>query len=88
VDQGAVSSAACTAELPSLVAAIDAGEIGVKPSPAPLEDVERVWLRSEVPGARTVLVPADRRPCGRVGFLRDTRRLSRVRRLIEIGYVR
>jgi hypothetical protein len=54
VDQGAVSSAACTAELPSLVAAIDAGEIGVKPSPAPLEDVERVWLRSEVPGARTV----------------------------------
>jgi hypothetical protein len=52
-----VSSAAYTAELPSLVAAIDAGEIGVKPNPAPLEDVERVWLRSEVPGERTVLVP-------------------------------
>jgi len=55
--QGAVSPAAYTAELPSLVAAIDAGEICVKPNLAPLEDVERVWLRSEVPGERTVLVP-------------------------------
>jgi NADPH:quinone reductase-like Zn-dependent oxidoreductase len=55
--QGAVSPAAYIAELPSLVTAIDAGVIGVKPNLAPLADVERVWLRSEVPGERTVLVP-------------------------------
>ncbi|HEY3947252.1 MAG TPA: zinc-binding alcohol dehydrogenase family protein [Solirubrobacteraceae bacterium] len=55
--QGAVSPAVYAAELPSLATAIDAGEISVKPNAAPLEDVERVWLRAEVPGERTVLVP-------------------------------
>jgi NADPH:quinone reductase-like Zn-dependent oxidoreductase len=55
--QGAISPVAYAAELPSLAAAIDAGEIGVKPNPVPLADVEQVWLRSEVPGERTVLVP-------------------------------
>ncbi len=55
--QGAVSPAVYAAELPSLVAAIDAGEIGVKPNPASLPDVERVWLRPEAPGERTVLMP-------------------------------
>jgi NADPH:quinone reductase-like Zn-dependent oxidoreductase len=55
--QGSLSSATYAAELPSLVAAIDAGEIGVKPRSAQLADVERVWLCPEAPGERIVLVP-------------------------------
>jgi NADPH:quinone reductase-like Zn-dependent oxidoreductase len=41
VGQGSVSPAAYMAELPSLVAAIDEGRIGVTPKPVPLADVER-----------------------------------------------
>jgi NADPH:quinone reductase-like Zn-dependent oxidoreductase len=55
--QGSVSPAVYLAELPSLVAAIDAGSIAVKPKPAPLADVERVWGAPDVPGERTVLMP-------------------------------
>ena len=55
--QGAVSTAAYLAELPSLVDEIDAGTIAVKPNTVPLADVEAVWIRSDPPGERTVLVP-------------------------------
>ncbi|HTZ64806.1 MAG TPA: zinc-binding alcohol dehydrogenase family protein [Solirubrobacteraceae bacterium] len=55
--QGAVSPSTYLAELPSLVAEIDAGKIAVRATPAPLAEVERVWLEPEVPGERTVLVP-------------------------------
>jgi NADPH:quinone reductase-like Zn-dependent oxidoreductase len=55
--QGAVSTAVYLAELPSLVAEIDAGTIAVETVTAPLADVEAVWTRPETPGARTVLVP-------------------------------
>jgi NADPH:quinone reductase-like Zn-dependent oxidoreductase len=55
--QGAVSAQAYLAELPSLVDEIDNGGIAVTARPVPLADVETVWTTSEVPGARTVLVP-------------------------------
>ncbi len=55
--QGAVSTAAYLAELPSLVREIDAGTIAVKPNTVSLADVEAVWARSDPPGERTVLVP-------------------------------
>jgi NADPH:quinone reductase-like Zn-dependent oxidoreductase len=55
--QGAVSPGGYLAELPSLVAEIDAGTIVVKASPAALADVERVWLQPDLPGERTVLIP-------------------------------
>ncbi len=55
--QGSVAPSAYLAELPSLVAAIDAGKIAVSPRPVPLADVERVWLETDAPGERTVLVP-------------------------------
>ena len=55
--QGAVSTAAYLAELPSLVREIDAGTIAVKPNPVPLADVEAIWTRPDPPGERTVLVP-------------------------------
>jgi NADPH:quinone reductase-like Zn-dependent oxidoreductase len=55
--QGAVSTRAYLAELPSLVSEIDAGTIVVKPTTTPLEEVERVWLQPDVSGERTVLVP-------------------------------
>jgi NADPH:quinone reductase-like Zn-dependent oxidoreductase len=55
--QGAVSTAAYLAELPSLVDEIDAGKIAVKPNVMPLADVEAVWTRPDPPGERTVLVP-------------------------------
>jgi hypothetical protein len=55
--QGAVSTAAYLAELPSLVREIDAGTIAVKPNMVSLADVEAVWTRSDPPGERTVLVP-------------------------------
>jgi len=55
--QGAVSTAAYIAELPSLVREIDAGTIAVKPNTVSLADVEAVWARSDPPGERTVLVP-------------------------------
>jgi NADPH:quinone reductase-like Zn-dependent oxidoreductase len=55
--QGAVSVEAYLGELPSLVDEIDAGTIAVNTNGLPLADVERIWLRAEVPGERTVLVP-------------------------------
>ena len=55
--QGAVSTAAYLAELPSLVREINAGTIAVKPNPVPLADVEAIWARPDPPGERTVLVP-------------------------------
>jgi NADPH:quinone reductase-like Zn-dependent oxidoreductase len=57
VGQGSVSPAAYMAELPSLVAAIDEGRIGVTPKPVPLADVERAWLESDAAGERIVLIP-------------------------------
>jgi NADPH:quinone reductase-like Zn-dependent oxidoreductase len=55
--QGAVSPGGYLAELPSLVAEIDAGTIAVRTREAPLAEVEEVWLAAESPGERTVLVP-------------------------------
>jgi len=55
--QGAVSTAAYLAELPSLVREISAGTIAVKPNTVPLADVEAIWARPNPPGERTVLVP-------------------------------
>jgi NADPH:quinone reductase-like Zn-dependent oxidoreductase len=55
--QGAVSTSVYLAELPSLVSEIDAGTIVVTPNPAPLEDVERLWLQPDKQGQRTVLLP-------------------------------
>jgi len=55
--QGAVSPKAYLAELPALVAEIDAGAIAVTPRRVPLADVEKAWLQPDMPGERTVLVP-------------------------------
>jgi NADPH:quinone reductase-like Zn-dependent oxidoreductase len=55
--QGAVSTRAYLAELPSLIDEIDNGGIAVTARAAPLADVETVWTAPEVPGVRTVLVP-------------------------------
>ena len=55
--QGAVSTAAYLAELPSLVDEINAGTIAVSPRVMSLADVEAIWTRPDPPGERTVLVP-------------------------------
>ena len=55
--QGAVSTAVYLAELPSLVAEIDAGTIAVVANGAPLADVQRIWGDDDKPGERTVLIP-------------------------------
>lgn len=55
--QGAVSTEAYLAELPSLIEEIDAGTIAVNANPSPLADVEQTWAEADVPGQRTVLVP-------------------------------
>jgi NADPH:quinone reductase-like Zn-dependent oxidoreductase len=55
--QGSVSPKAYLAELPSLVAEINAGTIAVNARPVPLADVETAWTAPEVPGQRTVLIP-------------------------------
>jgi NADPH:quinone reductase-like Zn-dependent oxidoreductase len=55
--QGSVSPKAYLAELPSLVAEIDAGTIAVNARPLPLADVETAWTAPELPGQRTVLIP-------------------------------
>jgi NADPH:quinone reductase-like Zn-dependent oxidoreductase len=55
--QGAVSTRAYLAELPSLIAEIDTGGIAVTASPVPLADVEPAWTAPEIPGVRTVLMP-------------------------------
>ena len=55
--QGAVSSQAYLAELPSLVDEIDRGTLVINARPVPLADVEDAWSTSERPGLRRVLVP-------------------------------
>ena len=55
--QGAVSTRAYLAELPSLIEEIDTGGLAVAARSAPLAEVETVWNAPEVPGVRTVLVP-------------------------------
>ncbi len=55
--QGAVSREAYLAELPSLVDEIVAGTIVVRTNTAPLAEVEGIWLRPDVAGERTVLIP-------------------------------
>ena len=55
--QGAVSTRAYLAELPSLIDEIDNGDIAVTARTVPLPDVETAWTAPEVPGVRTVLVP-------------------------------
>jgi NADPH:quinone reductase-like Zn-dependent oxidoreductase len=55
--QGSVSPAIYLAELPSLVAEINAGTIAVKAVTVPLAEVTQAWTRPQVSGERTVLVP-------------------------------
>jgi len=55
--QGSVSPRGYLAELPSLIAEIDAGTIAVNARPVPLADVEATWTAAEAPGLRTVLIP-------------------------------
>jgi NADPH:quinone reductase-like Zn-dependent oxidoreductase len=55
--QGAVSTKAYVAELPSLIDEIDNGGIAVTARAVPLADVETVWTAPELPGVRTVLMP-------------------------------
>lgn len=55
--QGAVSTKVYLGELWSLVDEIDSGTIAVKTKCQPLADVEVIWVQSDVPGERTVLVP-------------------------------
>jgi hypothetical protein len=54
--QGAVSTAAYLAELPSLIDEIDAGTLGCAARVVPLSAVEGEWS-VDVPGHRTVVVP-------------------------------
>jgi NADPH:quinone reductase-like Zn-dependent oxidoreductase len=55
--QGAVSTEAYLAELPSLVDEIEAGTIKVNARPVPLANVEAAWRSPEAAGQRTVLIP-------------------------------
>ncbi|GAA4352370.1 zinc-binding alcohol dehydrogenase family protein [Angustibacter luteus] len=55
--QGAVSTRAYVAELPSLVEEISSGRLAVNARAVPLADVEAAWTASDVPGVRTVLQP-------------------------------
>jgi NADPH:quinone reductase-like Zn-dependent oxidoreductase len=55
--QGALSTAAYFAELPSLIDEINNGTIAVKPNTMPLAKVAAIWTRPGPPGERTVLVP-------------------------------
>ena len=55
--QGAVSTKAYLAELPSLIEVIDAGGLEVAAHPVPLADVEIMWDVPDTPGVRVVLVP-------------------------------
>jgi NADPH:quinone reductase-like Zn-dependent oxidoreductase len=55
--QGAISTRAYVAELPSLVDEISAGTICVNACPRPLADVEAAWNAPDVAGQRTVLIP-------------------------------
>jgi NADPH:quinone reductase-like Zn-dependent oxidoreductase len=55
--QGAVSTRAYLAELPSLIDEITTGGLTVTTRTAPLTDVESVWSAPEPSGVRTVLIP-------------------------------
>jgi hypothetical protein len=55
--QGAVSTKGYLAELPSLIDEIDSGTLTVGVRTVPLRDVETAWLRPDLPGVRTVIVP-------------------------------
>lgn len=55
--QGAVSTRAYLAELPSLIDNIDAGTIAVAASTMPLAEVTSAWTTPDTPGVRTVLIP-------------------------------
>ena len=55
--QGAVSTEAYVAELPSLVEEIDAGRLAIDARPVALSEVESAWTAPDVPGERTVFVP-------------------------------
>jgi len=55
--QGAVSTEGYPAELPALIDEIDTGRLELTARTVPLRDVESVWLRPDVAGERTVLVP-------------------------------
>ncbi len=55
--QGAVSTQAYLAELPSLVDEINAGAIALRPSPKPLADIDAIWATTDPPGERTVVIP-------------------------------
>jgi NADPH:quinone reductase-like Zn-dependent oxidoreductase len=54
--QGAVSTSAYLAELPSLIEEINNGGIALSTRTVPLADVETAWTAPETPGTRTVLV--------------------------------
>lgn len=54
--QGSIGVREYLGELPSLVAAISAGQISVQAVEAPLTDVSAVWTAPEASGVRTVLV--------------------------------
>ena len=55
--QGAVSTKAYLAELPSLIEEIAAGRLEVVARPVPLADVESTWNVPDTPGVRVVFVP-------------------------------
>ena len=56
--QGAVSTRAYLAELPSLIDEIDAGALRIGVRAVPLAEVECAWTDPQVAGVRTVLVPS------------------------------
>jgi NADPH:quinone reductase-like Zn-dependent oxidoreductase len=55
--QGAVSTQAYLAELPSLIEEIGAGSLTVSARPVPLSEVEAIWDTPDTPGERVVLIP-------------------------------
>jgi NADPH:quinone reductase-like Zn-dependent oxidoreductase len=55
--QGAISTQAYVAELPSLVDEVGAGTIRVDTLSVPLADVEATWNAPEIPGQRSVFIP-------------------------------
>ena len=55
--QGAVSPRGYLAELPSLVSAIQAGDIMVRTRTIALRDIEAEWVMPDEPGVRTVVIP-------------------------------
>ena len=56
--QGAVSPQGYVAELPSLIEEIGSGTLRLTTRCVPLRDVEDAWIVPDVPGERTVVLPA------------------------------